>query len=476
MASPARRFAASSRADDASLSLGLAPGLTPNGFEVAPSFFHGFATHPRALAQGLVTLADITASRYFQFVPTSLRDPVLTAHGDRLRAEVFSADNSVYARLDVLGSGLDGGDISRGTTNVDIGPEMRRTLSLVASSGLLHLDVGATGLTVSTPGETAVERPVSMPDRWVRALGNAAELHTALVPRFELSATHARAFIAALPPVTGTGRSGWLIPSRSGVRVASRPDASAVRVDGLNRLTALKRLLALQTGMTVYGPADGSQGAAAVEVELPGARLLIALTETVTRGYSGEGALLVALASPGVLDDAALVSALLSFEPNIEVSRLAREAGLGEDAVRAALAVLAASGRVGWDVREAGYFHREMPDDPSRIEKDNPRLVRARGIAERSGGVQRAGGQQAAAAEDRSDTVSAWRVDGGNGVHQVSETAGGRDCTCTWYLRHGSGRGPCAHLLAVSIFEQEIAVPEDTVLEDTRPEGAEERA
>lgn len=38
-----------------------------------------------------MTLADITASRYFQFTPSNMRDPVLTAQGDRLRAEVCSA-------------------------------------------------------------------------------------------------------------------------------------------------------------------------------------------------------------------------------------------------------------------------------------------------------------------------------------------------------------------------------------------------
>lgn len=331
---------------------------------------------------------------------------------------------------------------------------------------MLHLDVGATGLTASTPAATASERPVEMPDRWVRALGNAAELHTALAPRLELSAGQARTLIASLPPITAQGRSGWLVPSRAGVRVAARPEPGAVWIDGLNRLSALKRLLTLQMGMTVYGPADGEQGAAAVEVSLPGARLILALTETPTRGYSGEGALLAALANPGVLDDAALISALLAFEPVIDVPRLAREAALGDDAVRAALAVLASSGRVGWDIRKSAYFHRELPDDPRRVEKDNPRLVRARLIAERPGGVRRL-----SAAEAGSGVRDAWLTDGGNGAHRVSAgdgsagaPVGERVCTCTWYLRHGSRRGPCAHMLAVSIAEHEIVLAEEQTI------------
>jgi hypothetical protein len=428
-----RTFASASELVDGRLALGLARARTPEGDISSPSFFHGFATHPRSVAHGLITLADITATRYFRAAPTTLRDPVLTAHGDRLRAEVFSADNGVYARLDLAGDALDGGDIARGTTNVDIGDEMRRALALVTNGELLHLDVGSTGLSAATPHAQASERPVKMPDRWVRALGNAAELHRDLERRFDVSAAHARAFLASLPPATATARDGWLSPGPTGIRVSKRPDG--VRVAGLHRLSALKRLLTLVTGLTVYGSAAGS----AVEAHLPGARLLVALTEEPTRGYSGEGALLESLASPTVLDDAALVSAVLAYEPVISVDALTRETGLGMAAVRDGLAVLASSGRVGWDPREGAHFHRELPDDPERSERDNPRLVRARGIASREGAIRRDG--------------DAFLVDGGNGIHRVSAGRDGRMCTCTWYLRHGSGRGPCAHMLAIDLQE-----------------------
>lgn len=115
-----RAFTAESAVEPGCLALALAPALTPTGMQDRPSFVHGFATQPQVLARGLVTLADITATRYFQYTPSTLRDPVLTAHGDRLRAECCSACNGVYARLDLHGSGFDGGDIAHGTTNVDI--------------------------------------------------------------------------------------------------------------------------------------------------------------------------------------------------------------------------------------------------------------------------------------------------------------------------------------------------------------------
>lgn len=443
----ARAYTLASTGSESALNLALAPALTQKGFDETPSFFHGFATAPRAVAQGLLTLADIAATRYFQPVPSEMRDPVLTAHGDRLRAEVFSADNGVYARFDLLGTGLDGGDIATGTTNVDIGPDMRRVLANVTSTELLHLNVGDDGLHAATPSDAQTERPVRMPDRWVRALGNAAELHTALEPRFTVPAAQSRAFIAALPPATGLGRDGWLTQTASGIKIAARQQGNAVFVSGLNRLAALKRLLTQVQALTVYGVSQSGEanateahqhvGGSAFELELPHARLLITLTPSVSRGYSGEGALLSSLATPEVQEHAATLSALLSFDPLIDIEALSSAAALTPGDTREALAVLAASGRVGWDIREQAYFHRELPDNPERIDRDNPRLVRARSILEHPGGVQ----------QDH----ERWIVNAGSSTHMVRETAHGFSCTCVWFARHGTSRGPCAHALAVEL-------------------------
>ena len=195
-----RIFSHGSTLTDGGLALDLAPALTPTGLVDEPGFFHGFATHPVVVTRSLLVLADIAATRYFHPAPVGVRDPILTANGDRLRAECFSACNGVLARLDLLASGLDGGQIGHGTTNVDIGPAMRRTLARGPRGGLLHLDVGTDRLRASTPAEAVEERRVQMPDRWVRALGNAAELTQPLVERFSVGAAGARRFVQALPP------------------------------------------------------------------------------------------------------------------------------------------------------------------------------------------------------------------------------------------------------------------------------------
>lgn len=437
-----RTFSTTSHLGDHGLVLGLAPALTPAGLVEDPSFFHGFAAHPQVLARGLLTLADVTATRYVQHVPSSLRDPVLTAHGDRLRAECFSACTSVYARLDLLPDGIDAGEVAHGTTNVDIGPATRAALTHVGRDRLLRLDVGRTGLTLSSPEVTVAERPVEMPGRWVRALGNVAELHHGLTPAFTVGAAHARAFVASLPAATATTRTGWLAADRTGVRLSARPTAGGVLVSGLNRLSAAKRLLPHVTGLTVHGEHGGEHGGpVAVELALPGARLVLGLTDDVWRGHSGEGSLLTALAGATVAEDADLVSALLAFEPVVDVPALVRGSGLDDTRVRAALAVLAADGRVGWDVHDDAWFHRELPHDPARVERDNPRLVGARRLVT-DGAV--------------SPAADGWAVRSRTGGPDHRVTAGGR-CTCTWFLTHGTGRGPCAHVLAVQILTEASA-------------------
>ena len=451
-----RAFGALSEAGADGLVLGLAPALTTSGIDRSPSFFSGFATEPLVLARGLLVLADITATRYFQYVPTTMRDPVLTANGDRLRAECFSACNSVYARLDLLGTGLDGGDIAHGTTNVDLGQRSRSVLSAVRRAELLHLDVGARGAVLATPTRHATERPVNMPGRWVRALGNVAELHGRMVPLATLTAQEARVFLSAAPPATASGRTAWLAPATSGVRVASRPVAGAIAVPGLHRLSAAKRLLPHLRGATVYGAAHTETGAVAVVLELPHARLTLGLTAEAWRGHSGEGALLAALAGDDVVADAELVSALLAFEPVIDSDALAKAAGITRARADGAIAVLAASGRVGWDLADGAHFHRELPDDPTRIERDGPRLAAARALV--AAGRVAPGPGAGSSGEPRN-----WIVRGGESLGTGGSGRTGGDsivrlggdgqlvCGCAWGLRHGNGRGPCKHMLAVEI-------------------------
>nr|BFE72615.1 hypothetical protein GCM10020092_059160 [Actinoplanes digitatis] len=172
------------------------------------------------------------------------------------------------------------------------------------------------------------------------------------------------------------------------------------------------------------------------ELGLPTLRLSLTLSPEPHRGFSGEGAVLEALSSDEVLDDADLISALLSWDPTIDVDALAAAAGLDSARVRAALTALGTAGRVGFDVAEAGYFHRTLPYSADAVATMNPRLAGARALVE-AGAV--------------SVTGDVAAVRGVAATYQVRHVDGVLSCTCPWWAGHRGQRGPCKHALAVRL-------------------------
>ncbi|WP_175409437.1 SWIM zinc finger family protein [Streptomyces sp. TRM64462] len=448
------------------LGLETAGGLTPAGAASHPRFFSGFLTSPQIAAHALLAVADVAAARYYQRLRPASLDPVVTGNGDRLRFESFSGCNGVYARLDVLREGLDGADTGHGTTNVDVNTPLREALSRLTGDDPLHLRVGPDELAVTTVGGSVVEKKVPLPDRWLRGFAEAQVACAGFDLRAELPAADAVRFLRSLPRGTGAGARApmWVVPAGRTLRPTTRPVPGAVCLAGPDRLVALQRVLRHATALRVYGPVaaggtggtGGARGAAAArggggpvatasawEVVLPGMRLTLTLSPDPSRGFSGEGGVLEALATDEAAQDAELVSVLLVWEPRIDPADLAAQAGLSVERVRAALTRLGTAGRVGYDVAEAAYFHRELPYDADRAERHNPRLVAARELVA-SGAVE-------AAAGDLAVVVSGERR------YQVRESDGRLSCTCRWWADHRGGRGPCKHALAVRMVRRGAA-------------------
>ncbi|MFD0489863.1 SWIM zinc finger family protein [Saccharopolyspora spinosporotrichia] len=327
-------------------------------------------------------MVRVARSRYPELTGrVAYRDPVVTCNGDRLRFESFSRCCGVYTRLDVLSAGLDGEVHDRGTTNVDINEPLRRMLARVGGRDPLHLAVGPDDLTATTLDGSAVEKKVALPQRWLRGFAEVQVITSGFEPRAELSAAEAARLLRSL----GTGRARWAVPSGKSLRLTGNPVPGAVSVAGAHRLEALRPLLRFTRALRVYGPAVGrgaAPSASAWELDLPGMRLVVALSPEVRRGFSGEGAVLAALAADEVEADAELIGMLLAFEPRVEVDLLAERSGLAQHRVRAALTRLGTAGQVGYDLAEAAYFHRELPYDAAAAVEMNPRLRNARALVE----------------------------------------------------------------------------------------------
>ena len=252
----------------------------------------------------------------------------------------------------------------------------------------------------------------------------------------------AQAFVASLPSATGKNQSGWLVPSPTGAKITPRRAPGAAYVSSLHRLSALKRLMTNITGMSFYMPADGAPGHFMTELELPCMRLTLSLTAEAWQGYSGEGSLLESLAQQDVLEDAESIGSMLEFDSVIDEMEMAARWGMNGKRIEAALALLSVSGKLGYDAHDKAYFHRELPDDPDRVLKDNPRLVAARKL---TGSVKNMGKNK-------------WSVFSNESEYQVSfsstEGLQKAKCTCTWYLNHQNKRGPCKHILAVQLSNE----------------------
>lgn len=443
----AYRYASpSSLSPDRVLSLATSGGVTEAGPAAHPYFFTGFLAEPGPVAQALLACAAIARARYHIASATlaALMDPVVTCNADRLRFESFSGCCGVHARLDLPPDALEAAPVASGTTNVDFNPPMRAALAgAVATAGQLLLKVGDGEVTAVTESATVTERKVKLPARWVKGFGEVSALHARMRLVADMSGAEVRRFLAALPRAARNPL--WVVPAGRALSLAASPRPGAACLTGPERLAELRPLLRFTTRLRVYAPADpgSSSGPSALpapsawELTLGKARFTLTISPEKYRGFTGEGALLGALATETAAEDADLIGLLLGWDPVISLPVLCASSGLSPERTGAALATLASCGRVGYDLIDGAYFHRELPLG-AELAKVHPRLADARTLVE---------------------TGQVTLTDGGamSGGHRVTfgtgadGTGAGDACTCPWWGKHQGTRGPCKHVLAARV-------------------------
>jgi hypothetical protein len=436
-------LADSSYSVSSGLELQTALGRTDQGLVDHPELFRGFLTHPHVAAAGVLAVADVAANRYAD-VGLAKRlanlDPVVTVSGDRLRFESFSACNGVHARFDVLPDGIESGDARFGTTNVDVSQPLRTALAGVAATTLMHLAVGDDELRVSTPEATFTEEQVVLPERWVRAFGEAPTSAASMAQVAELRGPAVAAFLGSLPRAGSPGPTLHLRPVAGTLRPMLDAGPGTVLLDGTARLGGAARVVRFASRMAVH---QDPHGATAWVIDVPGGRLSLQLTAAAYRGFSGNGSLLSLLARPEARRDGQRVAGALRWEPQVDRAALAGALAMTTVEVEGGLAWLGASGRVGYDVAEETWFHRELPvADLDAVLRRHPRLVSAQRLVD-TNAVRLEG--------------NSWHVRGSttDGYTVRADAGGDLVCDCAWADDHRAGRGPCKHVLAVLVVSRD---------------------
>lgn len=400
-------------------------------------FLTARALQPSITAKGLRAVSDIVAARYY--VPPSMlarilreADPVATVSPGAVRFEGFSACCSVYARLDLGDGALEVSHRANGTTNVDFGPKLRGALAAVRDNTKLDISIDAATVGVTANNLAIVEKKVPLPLRWIRGFADVQVVMSGMRPAFRMCRVSAQQFLRNLP----RGKNDqlqWIVSAHGSARLSTRRIDGAVPLRGSHRLQVIERMAARSEGLDVF--VNDATGASGWVLDFGGQRFLLVLNAEPWRGFSGDGGVLskIANSDKGAV---AKIRAQLNWQDVIDPDDLASATALSETEVKNALAELAAMGIVGFDLAQAGYFHRVLPFDLEQIETANPRLRAARELVEASA-VQ----LTHAGAEVRSQDV----------IHTVTWDDDGWRCTCPWFARNGPKRGPCKHVLAAEI-------------------------
>jgi hypothetical protein len=419
------------------------PRLASSGDGEPQPFLLTRLAYPQATAKALRAVSDMAGSRFY--VPPAMlarilreADPVATVSPEAIRFESFSACCSAYMRLDLDDDALaETTRRSSGTTNVDFGKAMKQALATVRPDAALSLQIASSGVSVQHERGAAVEEKVPLPLRWIRGFAEVQHHMAGMEHRFSLGRVAALRFLRSLPR-SKDDRQTWVSLTGGSARIGASQIKGAVPLTGAHRLALLERPCLFATGIDVFW--NRELGSSAWVLNLPGQRLTIVVNAQPWRGFSGDGRLLSWLARADDRSDA-LLRAQLNWQTSLDEASLAASTGLAPEDIRSGLARLAATGLVGYDLMRRSWFHRRLPFDLSRLEQLNPRLKAASELV-------------AKAAVSIGPDGTTGHVSSADVVHAVTVQDGELRCTCPWFAKNGTTRGPCKHALAFELTMQ----------------------
>ena len=403
-----------------------------------PCYFWGKLKDPYITARALIALSNVVQSSFnlSPFQLALLKDPIVTSGNEKIRFEGFSHCAGVYARVDILKSGLDGEFPEPGTTNVEFNQTMISSLSAIERNENVILSVGAKELSLIRDTNIIRERKVPLPVKWIKGLTSMQTFLAESENRHSFNKIQAIQLFKTLP--SGKPKSDYYLISRAGKPLFSPVKSeNAICIGGIQRLRLLEPLLPFIDQLKVF--AHANMQSTSWQLYFGSLRFSLTLSRNTWRGFSGEGAALDSL-----LEDIpdSWVSAADKFcyaNQQFNATLFAINEGLDTSLVNQLTAKLSAIGLLGFDLDENAFFYRRLPFKTERILTLNPRLKDAEKLLA-EGNVK--------ILQREADKVEG-RVKGTGVDHVVVITSGKERCTCTWFSRNQGERGSCKHILAV---------------------------
>ncbi len=421
---------------------------------------------------------------------SSVLDPIITVHPDRVMFEAFTADQGAYVALHVERDLFETeGEVVTGTTNVDFTAWLWAALADMRSSRETWLRIGTEGFEVRTPRAGGrFEKKVDVPEPWVRGFLQTqgamamSGTHLKVRPVDLLSAirwlryTKAKVSPRAMRYVMEPGQDARLIlePWEHGVPLKGAThhytEPRTIRVWGRRKLKLIEPLLPFAEQVDVY--LKGRSMPSFYAVKLPGMTFVLGI------GGAAEGfrdtASFELLGSTRKVEAAEMsqVSAVLAKKIAVTPKYIAEACGVSLETAQAALEKLCRLGRAMFDVEARQFRHRELFEKPL----DEARLYPPDARVEKAEAMLAAGGVSIAACApeetrkvktlktlegkiEREIVYRDWRVIGTAGDQKEVELVvndNGRlifgRCGCAFFKQHLLARGPCEHLLALFRF------------------------
>lgn len=406
-----------------------------------PCFFFGNIINSYLASRCLSVLAN-TVNSHFALTPgqiAKLKDPIVSVGAGELHFEAFSSCNSVYARVNILKNGIDGEFLYSGTTNIDFNPQTIRAFNSVQQTDKLLIGVGSKEVHIITDRQKTIEKKVTLPNRWIKGLGNVQVFLSEMELAFQLTKFEALQLFKTLPN-TPTKSEYYL--TKAGISYSFLPmeKKDSIKIGGVHRLNLVQKLISSVDSLLIYR--HKTQQSFALLLNFKEIQMTFLFSNSVYRGFSGEGRLLDELTKS---ISSNLIKGFNNYFKTNEVfnpTLIAIENGVDLNTMNNLQSNLSGIGLLGYNLFDNNYFYRKLPFKLERLISFNPRLENAKKLVENNEII----------ILEKTEAFIKASVKGSSDIfHTVIKKNENYQCTCNWYTNNNNNRGLCKHILALKI-------------------------